>query len=89
VQTGVVETVLDGGTFRLNTGETVKLAEVDAPEVGSPGYAQAFEKLKQLIERKVIIYDQRTVDSYGRLVADVWVNSIYVNDRMYRFVSLL
>jgi endonuclease YncB( thermonuclease family) len=89
MQTGVVEAVLDGGTFRLNTGETVKLAEVDAPEAGSPGYAQAFEKLKQLIESKVVIYDQRTVDSYGRVVADVWVNSIYVNDRMYRFVSLL
>ena len=89
MQTGVVEAVLDGDTFRLNTGETVRLAEVDAPEVGSPGYAQALEKLKQLIERKVILYDQRGADSYGRIVADVWVSSLYVNDEMYRFVSLL
>jgi len=89
MQTGVVEAVLDSDTFRLNTGETVKLAEVDAPEVGSPAYAQVFEKLKQLIEGKAILYDQRAVDNYGRIVADVWVNSLYINDEMYRFISLL
>ena len=89
MQTGVVETVLDGDTFRLNTGETVRLAEVDAPQVGSAAYAQAFEKLKQLVEGKAILYDQRTVDNQGHIVADVWVNSFYINDEMYRFISLL
>jgi micrococcal nuclease len=89
MQTGVVETVLDGDTFRLNTGETVRLAEVDAPEVGSPAYAQAFEKLKQLVKGKAILYDQRAVDNYGRIVADVWVNSLYINNEMCRFISLL
>lgn len=88
MQTGVVEAVLDGDTFRLNTGETVRLAEVNAPEVGSLAYVQAFEKLKQLVEGKAILYDQRTVDSYGRIVADVWVNSLYINDEMYRFISM-
>jgi len=89
VQTAVVETVLDGDTFRLNTGETVRLAEVDAPEAGSPNYVKALERLKQLIEEKVILLDQRTVDTNGRIVADVWVGSLYVNDEMHRFLSLL
>ncbi|KPK24691.1 MAG: hypothetical protein AMJ70_01135 [Dehalococcoidia bacterium SG8_51_3] len=89
MQTGVVEAVLDGETFRLNTGETVRLAEVDVPEVGSPAYAQAFEKLKQLVEGKAILYDQRTIDGYGQIVADVWVNSLYINNEMHRFISLL
>jgi endonuclease YncB( thermonuclease family) len=89
MQTGVVDVVIDGNTFTLNTGETVRLAEVDAPEVGSTVYAQALEKLKQLIGSKVILYDQRGIDDYGRIVADVWVGSLYVNDEIYRFVSLL
>lgn len=89
MQTAVVETVLGGDTFRLNTGETVRLAEVDAPEAGSPSYVKALERLKQLIGDKVILYDQRTVDTHGRIVADVWVGSLYVNDEMYRFLSLM
>jgi endonuclease YncB( thermonuclease family) len=89
MQTGVVDVVIDGNTFTLNTGETVRLAEVDVPEVGSTAYAQALEKLKQLIGSKVILYDQRGIDDYGRIVADVWVGSLYVNDEIYRFVSLL
>jgi endonuclease YncB( thermonuclease family) len=89
MQTAVVDVIIDGNTFTLNTGETVRLAEVEAPEVGSPAYAQALEKLKQLIDTKVILYDQRAVDDYGRIVADVWVSNIYVNDEMHRFISLL
>ena len=89
MQTGVVEAVLDGATFRLNTGETVRLAEVYAPDVGSLAYAQTLEKLKQLVDGKAILYDQRTVDSCGHIVADVWVDSLYINDEMYRFISLL
>ncbi len=89
METAVVENVLDGDTFRLNTGEIVRLAEVDAPEVGSPNYVKALERLKQLIEDKVILYDQRAIDTYGRIMADVWVGSLYVNDEMHRFMSLL
>ncbi|MGB7055343.1 MAG: thermonuclease family protein [bacterium] len=89
MQTGVVDVVIDGNTFTLNTGETVRLAEVDAPEVGSPAYVQALEKLKKLLETKVVLYDQRGVDDYGRIVADVWVGSLYVNDAMHHFISRL
>ena len=89
MQTAVVDTVLDGDTVRLNTGEIVILGEVGAPAVGSPGYAKAFEKLTDLIEEKVILYDQSGIDKYGRIIADVWVGSLYVNDEMHRFISRL
>ena len=89
MQTGIVDVVIDGNTFTLNTGETVRLAEVDTPEVGSKAYAQVLEKLEQLIGNKVILYDQRGLDDYGRIVADVWVASLYVNDEIHRYVSLL
>ena len=87
MKTGVVDTVIDGDTFTLNSGETIRLANVDAPEKGKPNAAKAREELNRLIGGKTITYDIKARDTYGRLVAEVWVDGNNVNNEMTRFVS--
>ncbi len=47
-----VKNIIDGDTFMTNSGERIRLAEVDAPERGAPYSAQATEHLADLIEDK-------------------------------------
>ena len=89
MQTGIVDTVIDGDTFTLTTDEIIRLANVKAPEKGSPNAAKAREKLNQLLGNKYIKYKELAKDTYGRIVAEVWVDSLYINDEMNRFMSLL
>jgi len=87
LKTGVVDTVIDGDTFTLESGETIRLANVDAPEKGTPNAAKAREELNRLIGGKPITYDIKARDVYGRLVAEVWVDGSNINDEIVRFVS--
>ena len=89
MQTGVVDTVIDGDTFTLTTDEIIRLASVNAPEKGSPNAAKTREKLDQLIGNKYIKYKELARDTYGRIVAEVWVDSTYVNDEMRKYISSL
>lgn len=75
--------IIDGDTFNVKngwkwgdkTGETVRPTGYDTPEKGEPGYEEAKKKLSNLIlNEKVDIKDVKTIDKYGRLVADVYFN---------------
>ena len=79
-----VSEVIDGDTFKVKngwkwgdkTGESVRPTGYDTPEEGEPGYEEAKKKLSNLIlNEKVDIKDAKTIDKYGRLVADVYFNS--------------
>ena len=89
MQTGVVDTIIDGDTFTLTTDEIIRLANVNAPEEDSPNAAKTREKLNDLIGNKYIKYNEVAKDTYGRIVAEVYVNSTYVNDEMRKYISLL
>ena len=78
-----VNEVIDGDTFKVKngwkwgdkTGEIVRPTGYDTPEKGQSGYEEAKKKLSNLIlDKKVDIKDVKTVDVYGRLVADVYSN---------------
>ncbi|MBU7047459.1 MAG: hypothetical protein HXS54_13580, partial [Theionarchaea archaeon] len=45
-------TIIDGDTFRLETGEKVRLIGIDAPELSQPGGEESREYLTQLILNK-------------------------------------
>ncbi len=47
-----VTEVLDGDTFETEFGKRVRLANVNAPEVGKPGADEVTAKLRKLIEGK-------------------------------------
>ena len=73
--TGVVSWVEDGDTFRMDSDDWVRLADVDAPESGD-GYYEARNLLISLIYDKEVhldIDDIHETDPYDRLVCVVYL----------------
>ncbi len=72
----VVSDVIDGDTFDLNTGERIRLADINAPENGTVGYQEAKDYVIASVEGKTVYLD--IDDVYGtdtdgnRLVAVVY-----------------
>lgn len=78
-----VEQVFDGDSFLVTgwnwagkEGKGVRIANIDAPERGEPGYEEAKRRLTQLILGKMVGLDTKAIDKYGRLVADVYVDGL-------------
>ncbi|OGO50061.1 MAG: hypothetical protein A2148_06070 [Chloroflexi bacterium RBG_16_68_14] len=80
----VVE-VIDGDTFKIRSGEHVRLSDVCAPEKGQPGWDAARSRLAQLVLHETVTLQVVATDTYGRLVADVWVGSAHANAAMRRY----
>ena len=62
--------VIDGDTFKLKTGERVRLLSIDAPEKGECYYQESRQALKKLIEGRQVRLekDVSEKDKYGRLL---------------------
>ncbi len=74
--TAYVTGVIDGDTFDSDFMGRVRLADIDAPEVGETGAAEATAYLTSLIHRQFVyldIDDMYGNDRYGRVVAVVYV----------------
>lgn len=56
------------------TGKRVRLANVNAPELGKPGGAAAKKRLIQKVANRNVELKNAVSLSYGRLVCDVYVN---------------
>jgi micrococcal nuclease len=78
--------IIDGDTFRLETGESVRLIGIDAPELSQPGGEESREYLAHLISGKDITlkkgYEDR--DKYNRLLRFVYIGTTCVNEEMIR-----
>lgn len=99
-----VERISDGDTFYSWTETRIsptigskewtgfRLARVYAPERGQPGYKAAKEKLRKLVEGKLVAVDIvpvgrfRIREKYGRYMVEVWLcgatGKVGVNDKM-------
>ena len=77
----VVVRVVDGDTFEMTGGDRVRLLSIDTPEKGEPYYEKAKQFLADLVLGKAvrIEYASRRRDKYGRLLAYVYIDSIFVN----------
>ncbi len=77
-RTYLVVHVADGDTITLANGEKVRLAGIDAPEVGQCGYKRARNKLARLVLDKRITLgaSDEDRDRYGRLLRYVDVNGV-------------
>ncbi|WP_448586375.1 thermonuclease family protein [Thermaurantiacus sp.] len=62
----------------------VRLAGIDAPELGQPWGPSARAGLRRLVDRRRVAVEPVDRDRYGRLVARVWVGQVYVNAAMTR-----
>jgi micrococcal nuclease len=78
--------VIDGDTFRLITGETVRLIGIDAPELSQPGGNKSRQYLTQLILNKGVTlkkgYEDR--DKYRRLLRFVYLGDVCINEEMIK-----
>jgi hypothetical protein len=75
--TSYVSSVHDGDTFTLNTGEKVRLADLNAPELGDTGADEATDFLDSLVYHKTVymdVDDLYRTDAFGRLVCVVYVD---------------
>ncbi len=78
-----VTRIIDGDTFETSSRKhPIRLAGVDTPEKGQPGYRKAKEALARLIEGATVTIDTKARDRYGRSVADVKVGRRSVNNAM-------
>lgn len=78
---GKVTKIIDGDTFKIKGGKSIRLSNVRAPELGAKGGAEAKQELDSLIHKKTVSYT--TVGkSYGREVANVRIGGKLVNQAM-------
>ena len=60
----------------------IRMAGIDAPEWGQPWGQQASVAMKRLVLDKPVTVEVTDKDIYGRLVARVWQDGVYVNAAM-------
>lgn len=83
---GIVTKVVDGDTLDIN-GTRIRLALVDTPERGQPGFDQAKEFVESICLGKTGELDvdsgQRRGDRYGReVVGVVYCNGVNTNEKL-------
>ena len=71
----VVARTIDGDTVELYTGERVRLIGVDTPERGEPGFNEATEFTRNLVEGETVWLSGsgNDTDRFGRLRRYVWI----------------
>ena len=80
--------VVDGETFAISKYDRIRLLEVRSPSLSTEEGFKAMQFLQGLIEDKEVelqfVPEIALRDSYGRLMAVVWVDGVNVNSEMVR-----
>jgi micrococcal nuclease len=78
--------IIDGDTFRLVTGDTVRLIGIDAPELSQPGGEVSREFLAYLILGNPVTLEKGSEDrdKYNRLLRFVYIGNLCINEEMIR-----
>ncbi len=81
-----VTKVVDGDTIELTGGDKVRLLAIDCPEKGEPFYDSATAFLASLIDGQItgVEYSNRRRDGYGRILAYIYLDSIFINEAILR-----
>lgn len=78
-----VTKVIDGDTFITSSRKNpVRLANVDAPEKGEPGFNRATIRLQRLISGEDVRIDTVARDKYGRSIANVYLGRQSINKKL-------
>ena len=78
--------IVDGDTFELEDRGKLRLLSIDTPEEGQPFHDSARALLSKLVlNRDVELeYEIRKRDKYGRLLAYIYTDSLFVNAELIR-----
>jgi endonuclease YncB( thermonuclease family) len=71
---------VDGDTLRCGH-QLVRLAGIHAAERGTPEGEKAFERMQDILRSGRVRLQGRATDRYGRLVADLYVNEVKIQQR--------
>lgn len=77
-----VDRVVDGDTFYTTDDMRVRLADVNAPEIGRCGSRKATQRLEELILNKQIFIRAKSIDPFNRNDGLVYTNQGLVNLKM-------
>jgi len=85
--TYIVKRVIDGDTIKLANGETVRYIGIDTPETKHPRKPVQFMGREASAANKKLVggkrvrleFDAQQRDRYGRLLAYVYVDEVFVN----------
>jgi endonuclease YncB( thermonuclease family) len=92
-ETATVTAVIDGSSFSINSGKTIKLAGIDTPQSGQPGFSEAKNYLTNMVQGKTVYLDidnLATTDQYGRFMSVAYIDfnsSHYENVNMAMIVN--
>ena|SRR3989344_4656698 len=80
----LVVRVVDGDTIKIDGGESVRLIGINSTERGKECYAEAKQKLTELVDGKIVFLekDVENRDKYGRLLRYVYLGGNFVNIEM-------
>lgn len=78
--------IIDGDTIVLESGETVRLIGIDAPEKKDCFAQRSSQEIKRLIDGKEVRLekDVSETDRYQRLLRYIWLNQTLINDELVR-----
>lgn len=81
-----VKRVIDGDTIVLDNNEVVRLIGINTPEKYQEFFTEATLKTKELIFGKEIVleYDKTRKDIYGRTLAYIYCEDIFINSELLR-----
>jgi len=79
-----VTRVLDGDTIELKGGKRIRYMGIDAPEPYERWGTVAYETNRDLVEGKLVRVeeDHPDRDFYGRTLAHVWIDDVFVSERL-------
>ena len=79
--------VVDGDTIKGNIDSkriTIRLVEIDAPEMDQPFGVESKRFLEKLIENKKVTLIAQGKDRYGRTLGELFVNKDNINEKMVK-----
>ena len=79
--------VVDGDTIKGNIDSkriTIRLVEIDAPEMDQPFGVESKRFLEKLIENKKVTLIAEGKDRYGRTLGELFVNKDNINEKMVK-----
>ena len=85
--TVTIDSCHDGDTCRTTTGEKIRLACIDAPELRGPQAAQlpaiaARDYLRQLVVGQEVLIRRVGQDRYGRAIAEIYLWPFNIGEEM-------
>jgi micrococcal nuclease len=78
-----VTKIVDGDTLVCDRLK-IRACGIDAPEKSQPFGKAATDKLTQLAQNKNVRIVSSSIDNYGRIVSEVWLNNRLLNAEMLR-----